>query len=137
MSYNVLCICTVGIKMNQMTDNLGKITHQITEQGAPIIEQILNKLTGKGASITYAFEDLRVEMPKAEGPDGKQMAKGSLTINGSITITAVLHKKSSNENGYNLGTKSMSDNSRGTKSINDEGLGIQGYSSNTDVINQT
>lgn len=137
MSYNVLCICTVGIKMNQMTDNLGKITHQITEQGAPIIEQILNKLTGKSASITYAFEDLRVEMPKAEGPDGKQMAKGNLTINGSITISAVLHKKSSNENGYNLGTKSMSDNGRGTKSINDEGLGIQGYSSNTDVINQT
>lgn len=137
MTYNVLCICTVGIKMNQMTDKLGKITHQITEQGAPIIEQILNKLTGKGASITYAFEDLRVEMPKAEGPDGKQMAKGNLRVNGSITISAVLHKKSSNENGYNLGTKSMSDNGRGTKSINDEGLGIQGYSSNTDVINQT
>ena len=51
--------------MNQFNNNLNKITHKISEEGPPILEQLIEKLTGKGAVVTYSFDNLKIEMPKA------------------------------------------------------------------------
>ena len=44
--------------MNQLNNNLNKITHKISEEGVPILEQLVEKLTGKGAVITYSFDNI-------------------------------------------------------------------------------
>ncbi len=36
--------------MNQLNNNLNKITHKISEEGAPILEQLIEKLNWKGCS---------------------------------------------------------------------------------------
>ncbi|WP_148686984.1 hypothetical protein [Candidatus Nitrosocosmicus hydrocola] len=74
--------------MSEINKNLGKITSKITEHGAPVIEQLLDKLTGKGALVKYSFEDLNVEMPSATDPNGRIIGGGKMTIHGTITISA-------------------------------------------------
>lgn len=74
--------------MNEMNKNLGKIKETISEHGAPVIEHLLDKLTGKGAQVKYSFQDLKVEMPTATKPDGKTVKGGRLNVNGTITISA-------------------------------------------------
>jgi hypothetical protein len=108
--------------MNQLNNNLNKITHKISEQGAPILEQLVEKLTGKNAIITYSFNDLKVEMPTAKGPEGRQIGGGKLTVNGTVRISAVVHKKNNvrmeEKNAYGIPSK----------------VDIRGYESNNEVI---
>jgi len=107
--------------MNQLNNNLNKITHKISEEGVPILEQLVEKLTGKGAVITYSFDNLKIEMPKAEGHEGCQICSGNLTVNGSIRISAEVHKK----NKGNVAEK------KGNETTIKEN--IQDYDSNNDV----
>ena len=60
--------------MNQFNNNLNKITHKISEEGPPILEQLIEKLTGKGAVVTYSFDNLKIEMPKAKVMKGARFA---------------------------------------------------------------
>lgn len=108
--------------MNQLNNNLNKITHKISEEGAPILEQLIEKLTGKGAIITYSFNNLNIEMPTVQGPEGRQLGSGKLTVNGTIRISAKVHKK--NDGNFEE-TKGMEMPSK---------VDIQGYDSNNDVI---
>lgn len=107
--------------MDQLNNNLNKITHKISEEGVPIFEQLVEKLTGKGAIITYSFDNLKIEMPKAQGHEGCQICSGSLNVNGSIRISAEVHKKS----------KGTFDKTKGNETPTQEN--IQGYDSNNDV----
>ncbi len=108
--------------MNQINNNLNKITHKISQEGAPIFEQLVEKLTGKGAVVTYSFDNIKIEMPRAQGPDGRQVGGGSLTVNGTIKISAEVHKKK-NES---------FDEAKGKEIPSKEDL--QGYDSNNDII---
>ena len=97
--------------MNEMNKNLGKITETISEHGAPVIEQLLDKLTGKGAQVKYSFQDLKVEMPAATKPDGKTVKGGKLNVNGTITISAKVIKVQDNNlqtNEYNTSASQTS-----------------------------
>ena len=107
--------------MNQLNNNLNKITHKISEEGVPILEQLVEKLTGKGAVITYSFDNLKIEMPKAEGHEGCQICSGNLTVNGSIRISAEVHKKNKGSFEETIGNETT---------IKEN---IQGYDSNNDV----
>ena len=107
--------------MNQFNNNLNKITHKISEEGAPILEQLIEKLTGKGAVVTYSFDNLKLEMPKAQGHEGCQICSGSLTVNGKIRISAEVRNK---KNGIFEEKKNKETPSR---------EGIQGYDSNNQV----
>ena len=107
--------------MNQLNNNLNKITHKISEEGVPILEQLVEKLTGKGAVITYSFDNFKIEMPKAEGHEGCQICSGNLTVNGSIRISAEVHKKN----------KGSVKETKGNETTIEEN--IQGYDSNNDV----
>ena len=107
--------------MNQLNNNLNKITHKISEEGVPILEQLVEKLTGKGAFITYSFDNLKIEMPKAEGHEGCQICSGSLTVNGSIRISAEVHKKNKGSFEETIGNETTIEEN------------IHGYDSNNDV----
>lgn len=108
--------------MNQLNNNLNKITHKISEQGAPILEQLVEKLTGKGAIITYSFNNLKIDMPTAKGPEGRQIGGGKLIVNGAVRISAKVHKKN------NIGFEEKKSLEMPSK------VDIRGYESNNEVV---
>jgi hypothetical protein len=65
---------------------------QMSSQWAEIIGQLFDRLTGKGASVTYTFDNLVVDMPRAQGPNGQELGSAKWTVNGKIVITAEAHK---------------------------------------------
>jgi len=69
---------------NANSDNQNKTTGQWAE----LIEQLFDRLTGKSAQVTYSFDNLVIDIPKAVGPSGKDMGSAKWTINGKFTITA-------------------------------------------------
>ncbi|WP_415312119.1 hypothetical protein [Candidatus Nitrosocosmicus sp. FF01] len=78
--------------MSEINKSIGSITSKITEHGAPVIEQLLDKLTGKGALVKYNFEDLKIEMPSATDPKGRTIGGGKMIIHGTITVSARVQK---------------------------------------------
>lgn len=74
--------------MSEINRNIGNITSKIAEQGAPVIERLLDKLTGKGALIKYSFDDLKIEMPSVKDPKGRNIGGGKITIRGTIAVSA-------------------------------------------------
>jgi hypothetical protein len=67
---------------------------QSGSQWAEVIGQLFDRLTGKGASVTYNFENLIIDLPRAQGPGGRDMGSAKWTINGRIVITAEAHQTS-------------------------------------------
>ena len=59
-----------------------------------IVKDIVNKLTGKDMEVTYHFDNLQIDMPKATGPEGKELGSAKWKINGKFTISTQLHEKS-------------------------------------------
>ena len=139
--------------MSEINKNIGNITSKITEHGAPVIERLLDKLTGKGALIKYNFEDLKIEMPSATDPKGKTIGGGKMTIHGTITISARIQKinngspgggniSSPGDNNYNYGSTKR--NNKGItlnntdkeqfKTLDDEPA-LKDYSSNNNDSN--
>jgi len=70
-----------------------KTSHETSNQWAELTGQIIDKLIGKNMSMTYDFQNLIIDIPKAEGPGGKHMGSVKWTINGKITITSEAYAK--------------------------------------------
>ena len=62
-------------------------TTESTNKWAEIAGQLIDRILGKNMSMTYDFQQLTIDMPKAEGPGGMNMGSVQWTINGKITIT--------------------------------------------------
>jgi hypothetical protein len=67
---------------------------QSNSQWADLIGQFLDRMTGKGASVTYDFNNFVVDMPRAQLPGGRDMGSAKWTINGKVLITWEAHKTS-------------------------------------------
>ena len=74
-------------------DKIGRVAQQISDQGPPIVEKIIDKLTGMNTQITYEFDNLKISLPNAEGPKGEQIARGKLTINGGLKVSTSFVKE--------------------------------------------
>lgn len=61
-----------------------------TSQWSELISGIIDKLTGKDLQVTYSFDNLEIEIPKAYGPDGKQLGGAKWKVDGKITISTEL-----------------------------------------------
>jgi hypothetical protein len=59
-----------------------------------VVKDIVDKLTGKDMEVTYHFDNLQIDMPKATGPEGKEIGSAKWKINGKFTISTQLHEKS-------------------------------------------
>lgn len=59
-----------------------------------VVKDIVDKLTGKDMEVTYNFENLQIDMPKATGPEGRELGSAKWKINGKFTISTQLHEKS-------------------------------------------
>ena len=56
-----------------------------------VVKDIVDKLTGKDMEVTYDFENLEIEIPKATGPQGKELGSAKWKINGKLIISTQLH----------------------------------------------
>ena len=65
---------------------------QIASQWTEIIANLFDRLTGKGATVTYSFDNLVIDIPKAQGPNGQDLGSAQWTINGKIIIGAETHE---------------------------------------------
>lgn len=79
--------------MSENTNEQGKM-QQSSSQWADLIGQFLDRMTGKGASVTYDFDDFVIDMPRAQLPGGRDMGSAKWTINGKVLITWEAHKTS-------------------------------------------
>src|SRR5918912_3690293 len=87
--------CAHLIDMSQdNTNNTSQGMQQTSTQWAEIIGQLLDRLTGKGASVTYTFDNLVIDIPRAQGPGGRDMGGAKWTVNGKILITWEAHASS-------------------------------------------
>ena len=80
--------------MSQSNTTASRGTQQSSAQWAEIIGQLFDRLTGKGASVTYTFDNLVIDIPKAQGPNGQDMGSAKWTVNGRVIITAEAHPAS-------------------------------------------
>jgi hypothetical protein len=78
--------------MSENTNEQSKMQH--SSQWAELIGQFLDRMTGKGASVTYNFKNLEIDIPHAKGPGGGEIGGAKWTINGEILITWEAHKTS-------------------------------------------
>jgi hypothetical protein len=79
--------------MSQDTNDQDKM-QQTGSQWAEVIGQLFDRMTGKGASVTYNFDNLVIDIPKAQGPGGREMGSAKWVINGRIMITGEAHQTS-------------------------------------------
>jgi hypothetical protein len=77
--------------MSQISSD--QTTPESSKKWAEIAGEVIDKVIGKNMSMTYDFQHLTIDIPKAEGPDGKHMGSAQWTINGKIVITSELHNK--------------------------------------------
>jgi hypothetical protein len=65
---------------------------QSGSQWSQMIGQVLESVTGKNMSTTISFQNLEVDIPKAQGPGGRELGSAKWTVNGSVVWTTELHK---------------------------------------------
>ncbi len=65
---------------------------QSSSQWSEMIGQVIEKITGKNMSTTMSFEHLEVDIPRAQGPGGRDLGSAKWTINGRIVWTTEAHK---------------------------------------------
>ena len=68
-------------------------SQETSNQWAELTGQIIDKLIGKNMSMSYDFQNLIIDIPKAQGPGGKHMGSVQWTINGKIIITSEAYDK--------------------------------------------
>jgi hypothetical protein len=71
--------------------NKDKNDDQSISNWSDIVKDIVDKLTGKDMEVTYDFEDLEIDIPKATGPEGKELGSAKWKINGKFIISTQLH----------------------------------------------
>ena len=83
---------TSGIKDVENKDSAQK---ESVSQWAELLTQLVDKITGKDVSITYRFDNLEINVPKATGPKGQELGSAKWNINGKIIIHSQLENKDS------------------------------------------
>jgi hypothetical protein len=75
--------------MSEIIDE--KKSKEGSSQWPELMAQLFDRLTGKGTKITYEFQELVVDIPRATGPQGQDLGAAKWTVNGKIVITAQAH----------------------------------------------
>lgn len=75
---------------------IGQKVEQGASQGSDIIREVVDKLTGKNMEVTYSFQNFEIDIPKATGPEGKELGSAKWRLDGKFTLTTQLSNKSAN-----------------------------------------
>jgi hypothetical protein len=76
-----------------MSEKSDTPSQETSTQWAEIIGQLVDKLIGKNMAMTYNFDNLTIDMPKARGPGGQHLGSVKWTINGKVIIATEAYKK--------------------------------------------
>ena len=77
---------------NENRQGEGQREQQAPSQWSQIIGQVLESVAGKNVSTTINFQNLEIDIPKAQGPDGRDLGGAKWTVNGRVVWTTELHK---------------------------------------------
>jgi hypothetical protein len=77
-----------------MNEQSNKERQETSGQWAGMAGQLIDKFVGKNMSMTYNFDNLTIDIPKAQGPDGNRIGSAQWIINGKIIITTETYDKS-------------------------------------------
>ena len=86
--------------MESLKRETSKVTNQDKDEEqngsnwSEVLKDIVDKLTGKDMEVTYDFDDLEIDIPKATGPEGKELGSAKWKINGKFIISTQLHDTS-------------------------------------------
>jgi len=87
------------ILRNNMSQNLDRNENhssgnqeQSASQWSQIIGQVMEKLMGTNVSTTIRFDNLEVDVPRAQGPGGRDLGGAKWTVNGKIIWTTESYK---------------------------------------------
>ena len=67
--------------------------HHGTSKWPELLAQLMDKVTGKDVSITYEFDDLEIDVPKATGPNGQELGSAKWKIKGKIVISSEVKER--------------------------------------------
>ena len=79
-------------KQSQEQQQQQQGTQQLASQWSQIVGQVLESVTGKNMSTTINFQNLEIDMPRAQGPSGRDLGSAKWTVNGKVVWTTELHK---------------------------------------------
>ena len=68
-------------------------SQETSAQWAEIMGQLVDKLVGKNMAMTYNFDNLTIDMLKAQGPGCPHIGSVKCTINGKVIIATEAYKK--------------------------------------------
>jgi hypothetical protein len=77
---------------NENRQGQGQQQQQSPSQWSQMIRQVLESVTGMNMSTTINFQNLEIDIPKAQGPDGRDLGSAKWTVNGKVVWTNELHK---------------------------------------------
>ncbi len=80
---------------NKDIENKDNAQEKNASQWAEMLTQLVDKITGKDVSITYRFDNLQINVPRATGPKGQEMGSAKWNINGKVVIHSQLENKDS------------------------------------------
>jgi hypothetical protein len=84
-------------KASNKMKELGKGGKQNASDWTELVSQLMEKLTGKDMAITYEFENLEIDVPKATGPGGKELGSAKWKIDGKFVISSQLRDSKAKE----------------------------------------
>jgi hypothetical protein len=71
--------------------NYGNGQQQSLSRWSQMAGQVLESLTDKNMTATMDFQNLEINLPKAQGPGGRDLGSAKWIINGKIVWTTELH----------------------------------------------
>lgn len=80
--------------LKETTKAVGDEVKQNASGWSEMVKGLIDKLTGKDMAITYEFRNLEVDMPKATGPEGKEIGSAKWRMNGKFVISTEVREKS-------------------------------------------
>ncbi|MGB8026546.1 MAG: hypothetical protein WCE95_02965 [Nitrososphaeraceae archaeon] len=81
---------------SEITKQIGEKIEQNASHWSDILKEVVDKLTGKNMDVTYNFENFEIDVPKATGPDGRDLGSAKWKINGKFIFSTQLLDKPSN-----------------------------------------
>jgi hypothetical protein len=69
-----------------------KQIQQSTSLWSQMAGQFLESLTDKNMTATMELQNIEVDVPKARGPNGRDLGSAKWIVNGKIVWTTELHK---------------------------------------------
>jgi hypothetical protein len=79
---------------SETVKEIGQKIEQSASQWPSIVKEVVDKLTGKNMEVTYNFQNFEIDMPKATGPQGKELGSAKWRLDGKFTLTTQLSNKS-------------------------------------------